>query len=217
MKNYYAIIDYSETINSLRPSEITNMFSYVFNFNKPTDALLTLNDEGSFDCILPESFLKTDIVSGCYCYDFFKNLNIGRVSSIYDLNYLNNYLEKRSKDNFRDKHSLFNFEKEPYNLFCLFDLDNADCSFVSLEFLTSYFMETFEDIDIKILKRVRIPRFKDFNYKYLTLAKVEFDEDIFINLKDRESDYIINNPEVLKYKEMKEMFKTMLKADGVLS
>lgn len=214
MQNYYAIIDYTETINNLRPSEISHMFSYVFNFNKPSDALLTINDEGLFDCILPESFFKTNISSGFYCYDFFKNLNIGRVSSIYDLNYLNNYLNSR----FQNNSSLFNSEKEPYNLFCLFNIYSTDCSFVSLEFLTSYFMETLEDIDIKIIKRTRIPKSRDFfDYKYLALAKVEFDEDIFMSLKDKESDYIINNSEVLKCKETKEIFEIMLKANGVLS
>lgn len=214
MQDYYAIIDYTETLNSLRPSEISHMFSYVFNFNKPSDALLTINDEGLFDCVLSESFFKTDIASGCYCYDFFKNLNIGRVSSIYDLNYLNNYLKNR----FQNNSSLFDSEKEPYNLFCLFNICNLDCSLVSLEFLTSYFMETLGDIDIKIIKRARIPKSRDFfDYKYLALAKVEFDEDVFMSLKDKESDYIVNNSEGLKCKETKEMFETMLKINGVLS
>lgn len=100
--------------------------------------------------------------------DFYNNFYLGDILSENKLQYLNNfYKEERPKE---------------HELSYIFSLDKKKDKIISLETLTAYFMETYEDIKGKLFFPFVFESEKRNEEYYIAIAKVDLNEEILNSL-----------------------------------
>lgn len=182
MKNYFVILNSSDNSNIIFNSYLnteniddTNLSNYFVKSNKffnPHNIIntsITLNDNGFF-------------------YSEVDDIRFGRVLSSEEIMVLN----ERTKEE-TDRFSSWLFSS--YDLFYLFSIERTNSDIVSSEFLTSYCIESMEDLNGRIIKSINFPLFKE--KPYLSLVKLDVDNKIVKSIEKKNLEYFMKNHRLL--------------------